>query len=155
MKGRKPKDLALRIIQGNPGRRRLEGTTAFTVGPVEKPLNLDDDASQEWDRLTTALLDILSAADRGMLLVAVDAYSAFMGAARVLKHEGATYQTQSENGSVLIRLRPEVRMRDTARRAYAQALAELGASPVGHSRVHRLPPKPPATPEGISKFFTH
>jgi hypothetical protein len=42
----------------------------------------------------------------------------------------------------------------TARRAYAQALAELGASPVGQARVHRLPPKQPATPKGISKFFT-
>lgn len=139
MRGRKPKPLALRILQGNPGGRPLGAPAGpFAQGIPEKPSHLDKDASVEWDRLVTTLAEVLSPASRGLLICAADAYSVLVGATRVLKRKGSTYTTRGPSGT-LIRQRPEVRMRENARRAYQQALSELGASPVAQIRLQRLP----------------
>lgn len=142
MKGRKPKDLDIKILTGNPGKRPTSsGSDAapFTVAPLKKPRGLDKFASYEWDRLVDTLAPILSPASAGMVLIAVDAYSQMMSASKALKDAGGmTYETSGKSGS-MIRERPEVGMRDRARRAYHQALAELGASPVAHTRVKKLP----------------
>ncbi|THJ23582.1 MAG: P27 family phage terminase small subunit [Nitrospira sp. CG24E] len=140
MKGRKPKDLELKILQGNPGRRPLEGNAAaFVVSTPEKPSDLDTFASKEWDRLVESLAPVLCSASVGTLLVACDAYADMMHANAVLREQGATYTTVGESGSVLVRQRPEVRMKENARRSYQLALSELGASPVGQTRVRPLP----------------
>lgn len=153
MKGRKPKDLSLRILQGNPSKRPLSGGTApFTVGQVKKPKGLDRYASEEWDRLTHTLAPILSPADRGMLLIAADAFSQLQTANKVLQQHGMTYESRTESGSIMVRQRPEVRIKENARRAYHQALAELGASPVAHTRVRRLPDEKPEL-DGMAKFL--
>jgi P27 family predicted phage terminase small subunit len=139
MKGRKPTDLALRVLSGNPSKRPLtDSASPFVVEEVPKPVGLDDFASDEWDRLTQDLAPVLCAASRGMLLCAVTAYSQLMNADRVLQEKGLTYETAGESGTI-IRMRPEVRIRDAARSAYHKALTELGASPVAHTRVKKLP----------------
>lgn len=154
MKGRKPKDLALKLLQGNPGRRSLEGNAAaFVVSAPEKPAGLDAFASTEWDRLVESLAPVLCSASVGTLLVACDAYADMMQANEVLRKQGRTYTTKTESGSVLVRQRPEVRMKENARRCYQQALSELGASPVGSTRVRKLPPDRSAEPEGIARFL--
>jgi phage terminase small subunit len=115
MKGRKPKHLALKILQGNPGGRPLEGSgDPFTVGMPEKPTGLEKFADEEWDRLTTHLAPILCHASRGMLLVCADAYAQMMTANAVLQKKGLTYTTTTESGSIMIRQRPEVRMKENA-----------------------------------------
>ena len=102
--------------------------------------------------MVATLAGLLSPASRGILLCAVDAYSQLRSASRVLKQKGATYTTVGESGT-LIRQRPEVRMREQARRAYQQALSELGASPVAQARVHRLPlPRKPER-KGLASYF--
>ena len=153
MRGRKPKSLELKLLQGNPGKRPLSSAGPFIEGVPEKPEDLDEDASQEWDRLTSSLAGILSPASRGTLLCACDAYSQLMAAKRVLNKEGTTYTTSGEGG-LMIRQHPQVRMREAARRSYQLALSELGASPVGHTRVRPLPASRPKEPEGMARFLT-
>jgi hypothetical protein len=53
----------------------------------------------------------------------------------------------------MVRPRPEVIMRNNARRAYHQALAELGASPVSHSRVKKLPHEGQGELPGIRRLL--
>jgi P27 family predicted phage terminase small subunit len=142
VKGRKPKDIALKILSGNPGKR-----------PLEKPAGLDAWASEEWDRLVERLAPILSPASGGMLLCAVNAFSQLMSADKIIQEEGLTYSTNGEAGMV-IRMRPEVRIRDAARTAYHRALTELGASPVAHCRVKKLPDGNQEELPGISRFLT-
>ncbi len=141
MKGRKPKDLALKLLTGNPGKRPMGSSDAapFISAPLDKPAWLDEYASKEWDRLVSTLAPILSPASAGMVLIAVDSFSEWMRAVATLEKEGEVYVTTNVHGQEFVRPRPEVVMRATARKAYFQALAELGASPVAHSRVHKLP----------------
>jgi P27 family predicted phage terminase small subunit len=153
MKGRKPKDVALRLLNGNSSNRPLPNTgQPFVVGQIEKPVGLDVFSSEEWDRLVEHLAPILCAASRGMLICAVNAYSQLMSADKVIQEKGLTYETYGESGAI-IRIRPEVRIRDAARAAYHKALTELGASPVAHGRVKRLPDNNQTDLPGISRFF--
>lgn len=154
MKGRKPKDARLMLLSGNPGHRPVWDTgEPFTAGEIEKPSGLDTLASEEWYRLVERLAPILSPASGGMLLVAASAFSQMTAADRIIQAKGLTYETSGEAGTV-IRMRPEVRIRDTARTAYHRALAELGASPVAHSRVKKLPDGNQPELPGIHRFFT-
>jgi P27 family predicted phage terminase small subunit len=150
------------MLQGNPGHRPLSGPTAtFILGLPTKPIDLDADASQEWDRLTSSLAGVLSPADFGMLLVAVDSYSQLMTATRALRAKGLTYEAKGEFGT-MIRTRPECRLRDSARASYHWALSELGASPTRHGHVKRLPTAESVKPTGLralldggtGRFFT-
>lgn len=154
MKGRKPKDARLKLLTGNAGHRQISYSgEPFTVGAIDKPSGLDTLANEEWDRLVQRLAPILSPASGGMLLVAVSAFSQMTTADRIIQEKGLTYQTEGEAGTV-IRMRPEVRIRDAARTAYHRALSELGASPVAHTRVKKLPDGNQPDLPGISRFFT-
>lgn len=154
MKGRKPKSIEMKLLTGNPGRRPLGPPTdaPFISAPLEKPDGLDEYASKEWDRLVSTLAPILSPASAGMVLIACDAYSEWRRACARIEREGETYSTVSREGQEFIRQRPEVAMRVNARRAYHQALAELGASPVAHTRVNKLPSDQTELP-GISRLL--
>jgi phage terminase small subunit len=141
MKGRKPKDLALKILNGNPGKRPMASDSSgpFVAELPKKPRGLDRYASQQWDQLVESLAPILSPASAGILFVAVSAYSELMHASKALEGGKFCYRTKNQHGSVMLRTKPEVAIRDRARAAYHRALSELGASPVGHTRVKKLP----------------
>ena len=160
MKGRRPNSIAMTLLHGNPGHRPVPSAGPFVAGIPDKPAGLDVEASEEWDRLVTALDGVLCPASRGMLLVACDSYADMMAADRVLRTHGRTYETVGESGSTMVRTRPEVAMKQQARRSYQLALVELGAAPVRHAQVKRLPPSESATPTGLTlrlgtaRFFT-
>lgn len=157
MKGRKPKDVAMKLLNGNAGHKPLapiDTDQPFTVAVIDKPDDLDEYASKEWDRLTESLAPILSPASAGMLMIACDAYSELVRMAKFLRTHGETYTTVNKDGLEMHRQRPEVAMRANARTAYHRALAELGASPVAHTRVKKLPGSQQQALPGMSRFFT-
>lgn len=156
MKGRKPKDVAMKLLTGNPGKRSgstLESDAPFVCAKLKKPKGLDEYASKEWARIASTLAPILSPASAGMVLVAVDAFSQMRRAAKVLGDAGSDfYETTGKSGTML-REHPAVGMRDRARTAYHRALAELGASPVAHGRVKRLPNETQPELPGIARLL--
>jgi hypothetical protein len=71
MSGRKPKDLDLKLLGGNPGKRPAPTsssypTAPFAKAPLEKPDDIEDDeyASQEWDLLVDTLAPIFCRSSR-------------------------------------------------------------------------------------------
>ena len=155
MKGRKPKDMAMKLLTGNPGKRTAaqNADAPFVASELEKPDYLDEYASQEWDRLVSTLAPILSPASAGMVLVAVDAFSEMRTAMESLRDGKQTYETVSAKGPAMTRERPEIGIKNRARRAYHQALAELGASPVAHTRVKKLPEEKQVELPGIARLL--
>ena len=157
MKGRKPKDLAMKLLTGNPGKRSsssvIDSDAPFVCAKLKKPKGLDEYASKEWARIVSTLAPILSPASAGMVLVAVDAFSQMRRAAAVLDKAGSDfYETTGKSGTML-REHPAVGMRDRARTAYHRALAELGASPVAHGRVKSLPKNNQEELPGITRML--
>lgn len=149
----------MKLLSGNPGKRLLSPGSApgsgepFVSSELEKPDYLDAYASQEWGRLVSTLAPILSPASAGMVLIACDAFSEMRTAMEALRGGVQTYETINEKGSVMHRERPEMGIKNRARRAYHQALAELGASPVAHTRVKQLPDGNQAELPGIARLL--
>lgn len=156
MKGRKPKDVAMKLLTGNPGKRSTasaDSDAPFVCAKLKKPKGLDEYASKEWNRIVSTLAPILSPASAGMVLVAVDAFSQMRRATKVLSDAGSDfYKTTGKSGEML-REHPAVGMRDRARTAYHRALAELGASPVAHTRVKKLPGEAQPELPGIARML--
>lgn len=161
MKGRKPKDERLKLLAGNPGKRHVGGDgksgrscgEAFVQGALEKPDYLDEYESMEWDRIVTKGALVLSEADAGMVLIACATYSRMRRARQVVVENGETYETENQHGKTMIRARPESAIFDKSLTAYHRALAELGLSPVGHTRVKALPDNNQTELPGIARLL--
>lgn len=163
MKGRKPKPVDLRLLAGNAGHRPIEPAAAsgghedesqpFVRGELVKPKGLSRDQSREWDRLTTTLRLILSRGSEGMVLVACGYYADMCEAERIIKKEGRFYTTKNKQGQTMKRAHPALQSLTTARAGYQRALAELGASPVAHSRVRTLPGGEQQTLPGMGRHL--
>ena len=142
MKGRKPKDLEMKLLAGNPGKRLLStGSNGepFIAAPLKKPKGLDKFASYEWKRLVTTLAPILSPASAGMVLIAAETYSQIQRAKAALAANGSDYYETTGKSGRMVREHPAAGILNRSMRSYHQALAELGASPVAHTRVKKLP----------------
>lgn len=162
MKGRKPKDERLKLLAGNPGKRPVakdhaggsSNGEAFVQGALQKPDYLDEYESFEWDRIVTDSSSVLSPADAGMVLVACAHYSKWRRNRKVLEElRSDTYETKNQHGQVMIRTRPEVGIVERSLTAYHRALAELGLSPVAHTRVKALPNSNQTELPGIARLL--
>lgn len=164
MKGRKPKDEKLKLLNGNAGHRPIgappkkppggsTGKDEFVQAALEKPPDLDEEASAEWDRLVTRLHIVLTEADASLVRQAATLYSTIRQCEQVLK-KSLTYKTKNQHGQVMIRQRPEVGILQQARTQYHRALAELGGSPVARTRVKPLPKNEQQELPGMNRFFT-
>ena len=83
-RGPKPKPSALKLIQGNPGKRKINKSEPQPK-PVRRPrppIDLDEDAKKEWGRVVRELeaLGLLSKLDLPVLSAYCVAYSRFKSA---------------------------------------------------------------------------
>ena len=78
MRGRRPKPTRLKVLTGNPGKRRMNKHEPKPEPAVpECPNELGPVARREWDRLASELgkLKILTALDRAALAANCGAYA--------------------------------------------------------------------------------
>lgn len=77
MRGRKPRPVELRVIEGNPGKRKLPEPVAIPAGLPEPPDHLDAEALLEWHRVIADLgvAGLITRPDRGILAAYCCAYS--------------------------------------------------------------------------------
>lgn len=102
MKGRKPVPTKLKILRGNPGRRRLnKNEPKHSTSAPPMPDGLDAHAAEEWQRLVPLLEEagLLTKVDRSTLAAYCVAWSRWREAEEklkdfglVLKGEGGFYQ---------------------------------------------------------------
>jgi len=142
-RGQKAKPTALKILQGNPGKRKLnEEEPDFGVGAPPKPDWLDEYAAEEWDRLSAILVTarVLTKGEIGVLAVACDAYGQLRQCKDYLKKKRSlTYATTLLSGEKMYRQYPEAIRRESARKQYLSALAELGLTPSSRTKIKRIP----------------
>ena len=58
MKGRKPKPLNLRVLEGNRGQRRIPEVPSVEVASAEPPEKLDPEAQKFWDATAPYLIQL-------------------------------------------------------------------------------------------------
>ena len=139
--GRKPKPTALKIISGNPGKRKLpDAEPKFSPSQPDAPLFLNSDANAEWDRLSLLLYDsgVLTDVDRSALAAYCQAYGLWAQAER----EIAKLQEISVLNGLILKTKdgnyiqqPLLGIANKARADMVRYASEFGMTPSSRTRI--------------------
>lgn len=131
--GRKPKPTALRILEGNPGKRPLPtGEPKPRLGVGECPDWLSDVAKGKWAELVPELerIGLLTLVDNDALATYCETYAEWRRSVEYLREHGTVYE--SARGIIA---RPEVGISQRARQLMRQYAQEFGLTPSGRVRL--------------------
>lgn len=134
MAGRKPKPTAVKKLEGNPGKRKLNTKEPMPGnGMPDCPKWLLPEAKEEWNRLCEKLnqMGVLTDIDRTAFAAYCQSYARWKEAQEHINSEGATYET--ENG--MQRPNPYVAICNTEQRLMMSAASEFGLTPSARSRI--------------------
>ena len=129
MKGRKPKPLYLKALDGNTGHRAKRPSPKPCIELSLPPSHLSDAARREYERLSDTC-HWLTGADSGVVEAAAVQFALWRQALEVLERDGLCYKAND-----LTKTHPAFRVASQAVALYLRACSELGASPVSRARV--------------------
>jgi P27 family predicted phage terminase small subunit len=141
--GRKPKPTALKLLQGNPGKRPIRFREPKpTVGAPKPPAWLDAYALQEWRRVVPALdkIGILTCVDGFVLEAYCTCYGAWrlhveIIAAKADAQEGYVYHPAKDEKSTYLQALPQVALARQYLELARSFAGELGLSPSMRTRI--------------------
>ena len=138
MRGRKPLPTHLKIVQGNRGRRPLNGAEPTpTRARPRAPKHLSNRARRAWHVLAERLdrMGVLSEVDGIALEALCEAYADYLEARQVIAAHGAYYTTTNSTGGTMQRAPPAVAVAKNADARVRAWLCEFGLTPSSRSRV--------------------
>lgn len=135
MRGRKPKPTVLKLVEGNPGRRRIDvdSEPQPDLALPECPDFLVEDAREEWHRMAKELfaMGLLTTVDRAALAGYCAAYGRFAGAERDIARNGTV--VNSPNNYPITS--PWVGVANRALDLMHKYLVEFGMTPSSRTRI--------------------
>ncbi len=134
MAGRKPKPTKLKMLEGNPGKRKLNAKEPDPGrGLPTCPVWLLPEAKREWRRLAQKLnlMGVLTEADRATFAAYCQAYARWYEANKHIELEGSVFVTEKGYQQQS----PWVGIANTNHRLMMQAAAEFGLTPSARSRI--------------------
>ena len=154
MRGRKPKPTALRVLQGNPGRRPLNDREPVPPAlPPGAPEELAGNtlALEEWARTIEPAIAIgqITTADRGMAIAHCELWAAWRE--QVALTAKAKHVTRRRNGHDA--LNPIRAVANKTLLLLHKIDAELGLTPTSRSRVHVANRSPAGAENPLNKFM--
>ena len=132
--GRKPKPTALKLLEGNPGKRELN---QFEPKPTDGmpicPEWLMEDAKEEWYRLAEVMnkMGILSDVDQSAFAVYCQTWARWKEAQEHIDREGSTFETDSGQ----IKRNPWVAIANEWQAKLLSVCGEFGLTPSSRSRI--------------------
>lgn len=134
-RGRKPKPTALKLLEGNPGKRQLnmnEPRFAQKMPPV-CPDWLEEEAQAEWNRLSETLFEmgILTDLDVAPFAAYCQAYARWREAEEFISKHGSIVKTKTGYWQQV----PQVSIAHSNQKIMMQAAAEFGLTPSARSRI--------------------
>ncbi|MFA7278925.1 MAG: phage terminase small subunit P27 family [Sterolibacterium sp.] len=152
MAGRRPKPTALKLVAGNPGKRKINKTEPKPRQVIPScPAHLSDVGKVAWGRLSVLLdrMGVLTEADSAALERLCDCYADILECRELIQRDGRTYssittKTTSEDGEEttvqevksLLKANPAVAMLRAADAQFKSYLVEFGLTPAARSKVH-------------------
>ena len=137
-RGFPPKPTALRIVEGNPGKRAINKQEPKPPPGIPKcPSHIPSVAKSLWRELAPLLanMGVLTEADRRALELVCSTYAEYRHADDDVKVNGITYQTTSTTGDTVIKANPAVAMRSDAAKRYLALIKEFGLTPSSRAGV--------------------
>ena len=162
IEGRKPKPLALHIINGNPSNldleKKIKETPQFDSLAPECPERLNGTAKEEWERIIPELenLGLLTIADKATFELYCQVYGECVELEEFIKANGMTYVHVKKNkfGQVIseyVTQYPQVSQLDRKRNLLIKICAEFGLTPSSRGRISLTPKKEDEDP--MAKLF--
>lgn len=143
-RGRPKKPDAIKALEGNPGKRPLNGDAPLPVGFATKPDYVTGYAAEIWDTIVNSMpRELYGSCDLVILASFCVAAEQFKDATEQIKAEGLTVQT--ENGE--LKPHPALSAQSKANTTIALLSARLGLDPSSRASI-----KVPATQKPDSKF---
>lgn len=139
MRGRKPKPTRLKLIEGNPGKRRINAREPNPRLAIPTcPAHLNPSAKAEWKRLVRQMhtLGIVTDLDRSALAAYCQAYGRWVEAEKKLKETPLLIKLPSG----YIQQSPWLAMANKQLELMHKYMSDLGLSPLARTRVEMKPP---------------
>ena len=144
--GRKPKPRTLKLIEGNPGKKKIKPEVKPKPVMPEQPSWLSSEAGQVWADLAPKLsrLGLLTEVDGYTLAMCCTHYALAVKAAKQLRR-----QTMAKDERGLPRKHPAHQLLRDHSAAYRAYMAEFGLSPSARTRISIAEPDADDTMGGI------
>ena len=133
-RGRKPKPTALKILEGNPGKRPLnENEPIPPKGSIKCPTWLLPEAKKEWKRLAPSLeaMGVLTMADLTAFEGYCQAYARWKEAEEFMTQHGTIVKTKSGYWQQV----PQVSIAQTYLKIMNKIAEQFGLTPAARSRI--------------------
>lgn len=133
-RGRKPKPTALKVFEGNPGKRPLNTDEPMPERRApECPDWLEEEAKVEWTRMADKMeaLGILTEIDMTAFAGYCQAYARWMEAEEFMSKHGTIFKTPSG----YIQQVPQVSIAQTYLKVMKDFCSEFGLTPASRSRI--------------------
>jgi P27 family predicted phage terminase small subunit len=150
--GRRPQPTQLKLLRGNPGKRRVnpaEPTLPRVAESFDQPpreLAGDAAARAEWKRIAPMLrlCGVVSQGERAALLALCQQWSRYLAAHRDVRRRGMVIKAGLPPVPLV---NPYLAIADRALSHCQRLWVELGLTPSGRARIASLPLMEPITPE--------
>ena len=133
-RGRKPKPTALKLLEGNPGKRPInEKEPIPPKGTVKCPTWLEPEAKKEWKRLAPSLeaMGVLTQADLTAFAGYCQAYARWKEAEEFISQHGSIFQTPSG----YVQQVPQVSIAQQNLKIMQIFCSEFGLTPATRARI--------------------
>ncbi len=142
-RGPPPQPTRLRLLRGNPGKRRIDGREPQPKmeAPV-CPQWLSAKAKRVWKDVVPLLKDmrIITRVDRDALTAYCQTYARWRSAEEFLDQHGEIYPVRDEKGNIRrMKLYPQVGIARTLLQILRCYQQEFGMTPSARTRVHEIP----------------
>ena len=142
MRGRKPKPTALKLLEGNPGKRPINGREPKPPKSLPTcPAHLSPTAKAEWKRLARTLNDmgVLTRVDRAVMAAYCQAWGRWVEAEKKLAETPPILRTPAG----YVQQSPWLSIANKQLELMAKFMAELGLTPAARSRLAIVVDRPP------------
>ena len=132
--GRKPKPTAMKVLEGNPGKRPLNLAEPHPEKKLpDCPDWLEDEAKAEWERLAVPLynLGLLTELDMAAFASYCQAYARWKEAEEFISQHGSIVKTKTGYWQQV----PQVSIARANQAMMLKAAAEFGLTPSARSRI--------------------
>lgn len=149
--GPPPTPTALRVLNGNPGKRAYNDREPKLPNRLPgPPSHLSGEARKEWGRIVAALdaARMLTLADRTCLAMYCQAFGRWVTAERAVSKRGTVIKTP--NGYPITN--PQLAVANRAFQQLRELMGELGLSPASRSRIRTDNPDATSNPD-VDRFF--
>ncbi|GKU31460.1 phage terminase small subunit P27 family [Clostridium folliculivorans] len=133
-RGRKPKPTAIKVLEGNPGKRPLNKNEPKPDKRAPKcPAWLEAEAKKEWRRMSKTLeaIGVLTQVDASAFAGYCQAYARWKEAEEFLSKHGTIFKTPSG----YIQQVPQVSIAQTYLKIMKDFCSEFGLTPAARSRI--------------------